>query len=296
MLITGASGQLGRELTAAAPADSPVCALARRDLDITDTDAIAGVLEATAPDVVINAAAYTAVDRAEHERARAFAVNERGAANLARVAAHRDIRLIHVSTDFVFDGQQARPYEPGDTPNPLGSYGESKLAGEASILDALAERALIVRTGWVYSAHGRNFVDTMLRLMHEKEALRVVCDQVGTPTWAAGLASVLWVAAGSRVNGILHWSDAGLASWYDFAVAIQEEASAVGLLEQAIPIAPVSTAQYPIPAQRPPFAVLDKGATTSALGQCPEHWRVSLRKMMQELRRDAPSAHDEGTR
>lgn len=283
VLITGASGQLGHELVAAAPERMHVCAFGRDDLDITDTAAIAERFEAAAPDVVINAAAFTAVDRAEHERARAFAVNENGATNIAAAAALRDARLIHVSTDFVFDGRQATPYSPADPPNPLGVYGESKLAGETGVLRELGQRALIVRTAWVYSGHGHNFVNTMLRLMREKDELRVVCDQIGTPTWAGGLARTLWAAVESDASGVLHWSDAGVASWYDFAVAIQEEGLAAGLLDRAIPIFPIRTAEYPTPARRPACAVLDKGAAMVALGQRPEHWRVALREALQEL-------------
>lgn len=280
VLITGAHGQLGLELVAAAPEGVQVTALTREALDITDARAVSARVAEAAPDAVINAAAYTAVDRAESERERAFAVNEVGAVNVATAAVRHGARLIHVSTDFVFDGRQSTPYEPSDAPNPLSVYGASKLAGEAGVRRQAGERALIVRTAWVYSAHGHNFVGTMLRLMAEKDELRVVCDQIGTPTWAAGLATALWAALETDARGVRHWTDAGVASWYDFAVAIQEEGQAAGLLDRAIPIVPIRANEYPTPAPRPACAVLDKSDAIDTFGQRPMHWRAALRRML----------------
>jgi dTDP-4-dehydrorhamnose reductase len=259
-------------------------ALNHDDLDVTDGDVVSKTIETLHPVLVINAAGYTAVDKAEEERDLAFAVNSEGARHLARAARGSEARMIHVSTDFVFDGEQGRPYRPDDEPNPLGTYGASKLEGERAATRELGDALLILRTAWVYSEHGHNFVKTMLRLMRERDTLRVVADQAGTPTWGNGLAQALWGAAHLGLTGVHHWTDAGVASWYDFAVAIQEEASAMGLLETAIPIDPISAAEYPTPAQRPAYSVLDKTDTWRALGYKSAHWRIALREMLCQLK------------
>jgi dTDP-4-dehydrorhamnose reductase len=189
-----------------------------------------------------------------------------------------------VSTDFVFDGTQSHPYLPTDRTNPLGVYGASKLAGEQLALAAYPEGLAIVRTAWLYSAFGNNFVTTMLRLMGERERLGVVADQVGTPTWTCGLAGALWQMCRVQPKGIHHWTDAGVASWYDFAVAIQEEGLACGLLAREIPIQPINTVDYPTSARRPAYSVLDKTETWAALGMTPPHWRVALRRMLLEYK------------
>lgn len=284
ILLVGAQGQLGWELQRTAPAGLTLHALDRAALDITDAAAVQACVEALRPGLIINAAAYTAVDRAEQEPALAYAVNRDGPAHLAAAAAACGARLVHVSTDFVFDGTLGRPYRPEDPVKPLGVYGASKAAGEAAVREALGGAALILRTAWVYSAHGANFVKTMLRLMRERERLGVVADQVGTPTWARDLARALWRAAELGLTGTHHWTDAGVASWYDFAVAIQEEALALGLLTRPIPIDPIATADYPTPARRPAYSVLDKTAFWTALGRPAGHWRVGLRGMLKELR------------
>ena len=178
----------------------------------------------------------------------------------------------------MFDGTFSRAYRSGDERNPVSVYGRSKAAGE----DFAGDDALIVRTAWVYAAGGANFVRTMLRLMREKDALSVVADQIGAPTWAPGLAASLWALSDRGATGIYHHSDAGVASWYDFAVAIQEEALALGLLDRRIPIAPISTEQYPTPARRPPFSLLDSSGTRELLGDGHTHWRVNLRRMLEE--------------
>jgi len=283
VLVTGAGGQLGRELQLTAPEGQELIALSSALLDITDGKQVENALAGHEPAVIINAAGYTAVDKAESERDRAQAVNGLGPDLLARAAVARGIRLIQVSTDFVFDGAKGSPYLPDDPPNPLGVYGETKLAGERAVM-AADPGALVVRTAWVYSVHGHNFFNTMLRLMRERSSLSVVADQVGTPTWAKGLAQALWRAVElPRMQGLHHWTDAGVASWYDFAVAIQEEAHAWGLLDKAIPIRPIQTQDYQTPARRPSFSVLDKTATWAALGLTPPHWRVALREMIQSL-------------
>jgi dTDP-4-dehydrorhamnose reductase len=284
VLLTGANGQLGWELQRHAyELNQPLHALDRQQLDVSDAEAVANTANRLRPDVIINAAAYTAVDRAEEEPECAYAVNRDGPANLARAAREYGASLVHISTDFVFDGAKGVPYRPEDDPQPQGPYGASKLAGERAIREIMEHRALIVRTAWVYSAHGNNFVKTMLRLMSSRDEVRVVDDQIGTPTWARGLADCVWRAVQSELNGTYHWTDAGAASWFDFAVAIQEEALSLNLLEKAIPVRPIPTVDYPTPARRPNYSVLDKSATWKALNHTAPHWRESLRSMLSQL-------------
>jgi dTDP-4-dehydrorhamnose reductase len=284
VVIAGADGQLGRELQCTVPVGVHCLGLNRAQLDIIDTASIHRCLRELQPAWLLNAAAYTAVDRAEQEEALARRVNAGGAANLAAACAERGMRLLQVSTDFVFDGESGRPYGIDAAPAPLGAYGRSKLAGEQAVISALPE-ALVLRTGWVYSRFGSNFVKTMLRLMSERETLAVVCDQVGTPTWGRGLAQAVWAAvARPQLNGIYHWSDAGVCSWYDFAVAIAEEGLAIGLLPHAVTVTPIPASDYPTPARRPPFSVLDKQRSWRDLDLPPRNWRVQLRAMLQDLK------------
>jgi len=278
VLVTGADGQLGKALLRSEPAGWAVTGTVRADLDLADPDAIAARISTETPDLVVNAAAYTAVDRAESEEATAHAINAAAVAALSAALAKSGGRLAHVSTDFVFDGMSARAYRPDDRRNPLSAYGRSKAAGE----DALGSDALLVRTAWVYAAGGTNFVRTMLRLMRERDEVRVVADQIGAPTWATGLAKTIWGLLGAHARGTFHHSDAGVASWYDFAVAIQEEALAIGLLDRQVPVLPIATTDYPTPAARPAFSLLDSSATRALLKDQPVHWRVNLRRMLKE--------------
>jgi dTDP-4-dehydrorhamnose reductase len=283
-LVLGGAGQVARAVAQAVPADHSVVAKSRGELDITDATAIARALDSIRPDWLVNAAAYTAVDLAENHREQAIAINDTAVGTLAQAASRAGCRLLHLSTDFVFDGRSNIAYLPTDAPNPLSAYGVSKLGGERRVLTGDGS-GIVLRTAWVYAAAGRNFALTMLRLMAEREQVKVVCDQIGTPTWAAGIASAIWglidvVAA----PGLYHWTDQGVASWYDFAVAIQEEALARGLLTRAVPILPISTAEYPTRARRPAFSVLNSDAT-HALTKLPgHHWRHNLRNMLDELR------------
>ena len=284
--MVGAGGQLGRELVATVPAAVEVIAADHGRLDVTDANAVRALILRERPHVVINAAGYTAVDRAETDQGTAFAVNARGPANLARGAVEAGARLVHVSTDFVFDGAQSTPYATDATPNPLNAYGRSKLEGERSVGAIAGGASVVIRTAWVYSVHGSNFVKNMLRLMDERGELGVVVDQVGTPTWARGLAKALWAAASlPGVRGTLHWTDAGVASWYDLAVAVQEEALAAGILRGAAAVRPIRTESYPTPARRPAYSVLDKGQSWATLGMTPPHWRTALRQMLGEVGR-----------
>jgi dTDP-4-dehydrorhamnose reductase len=284
-LITGANGQLGWELQRTRPDDWQIIALNRSELDITDRGAVTAVLQKHRPDLVINTASYTAVDKAESEKDAAYEINATGAANIASAAENSGARLIHVSTDFVFDGTKSEPYLPGDMTSPINTYGATKLAGEKSTLRETMHKALILRTGWVFSSHGSNFVKTMLHLLEHKDKISVVADQIGTPTWARGLAKAIYHFADiPDVHAIYHWTDAGVASWYDFAVAIQEEAHRLGILQSLISIKPIRSEDYPTAAKRPPYSVLDKTATWQTLGYTAPHWRVSLRRMLEEVK------------
>ena len=284
VLIVGKNGQLGRELVVRAPQGWQVTALGSADLDIRNREAVSRVIDELQPELVINGAAYTAVDRAESDPEAAYAINGHGVAYLAEAAKMVGARFIHVSTDFVFDGRNSTPYLPRDRTNPVSVYGASKLEGERLAAAFCGTAALILRTSWLYGAHGQNFVTTMLKLMAEREVLRIVADQIGTPTWTGGLADAIYAFAEMEASGIQHWSDAGVASWYDFAVAIQEEALAIGLLARVIPVEPIRSEEYPTPARRPAYSVLDKTESWRLLGTPAPHWRVNLRKMLEELK------------
>ena len=284
MLITGSAGQLGRELVRAGRPGWTVSAHDRRTLNIGDAAQVVSVIERERPDVIVNAAAYTAVDRAESDGMAAELVNARGAGIVAQAAERMGARLVHLSTDFVFDGSHGSPYLVTDTPNPINVYGRTKLEGERAVL-ANCARAVVLRTAWLYSTCGSNFVLTMLRLMSERDSLGVVGDQIGSPTWTRSIGDAIWRLAGrSDVLGLHHWTDAGVASWYDFAVAIQEEALKLGLLQREVQVRPISTSAYPTAARRPPYSVLDKRDTWEALGVVAAHWRASLRQMLAEMR------------
>ncbi len=278
VLITGANGQLGGALQRTAPAHADLNAIDVDDVDFTEDAMLRARLVVESPDILINAAAYTAVDKAESDEGLAQAINADAVAIMAEEMEAQGGRLVHISTDFVFDGQSARAYRPEDPRAPISAYGRTKAAGE----DHLRPSDLLVRTAWVYEAGGANFVRTMIRLMKERDELNVVADQIGSPTWATGLARTIWGLIEAGVNGTYHHSDAGVASWYDFAVAIQEEALELGLLSRPIAIRPISTADYPTPAARPAFSLLDCSKTRQTLGDQHIHWRTNLRSMLKE--------------
>jgi dTDP-4-dehydrorhamnose reductase len=284
VLVVGAGGQLGQELQRTSGPDIECLPMTRAQLDIADLAAVTQCLAAVAPQLVINAAAYTAVDKAESEVDAAQRGNVAGPLALAQACAQQGVRLIHISTDFVFDGSASQPYKPDAATAPLGEYGRSKRAGELAVQSVLPQ-ALILRTGWVYSRYGSNFVKTMLRLMSERDDLAVVADQVGTPTWAHGLAEAVWAsAARPQLSGIYHWSDAGVCSWYDFAVAICEEALALGLLARTVNIRPIAAIEYPTPACRPAYSVLDKSDSWRDFALAGVHWRQQLRAMLEDYK------------
>jgi len=284
VIITGKGGQLAWELEKLIPATYDVLCVGRNELDITDRNAVNEFINNQKPELVINAAAYTAVDKAEEEIELAYGVNEKGVQYLAQACQKVNARVLHVSTDFVFDGSSTQPYVTDAVPSPINIYGASKLAGDIALQTLLPKNSVIVRTAWVYSAHGNNFVKSMLRLMEEKSKLGIIYDQIGTPTWAKGLAQWLWtIAEKSEVKGIYHWTDAGVASWYDFAIAIQELGVEKGLLKKTIPVLPIPTSAYPTPAKRPAFSVIDKSTAESVSGITTIHWRKQLSIMMDEL-------------
>lgn len=287
VLITGANGQLGYALQKTAPlfigedkTTVQVIALTRAECDLSQPDALAAILNSYQPDAVINAAAYTAVDKAETDQVLANTVNALAVIAIARWCEQQQIPLIQVSTDFVFDGKKSSPYLPDDHTNPLGVYAQTKCAGERAALENCTS-SYVVRTGWVYCEQGANFAKTMLRLGAERASLGVVADQVGTPTYAVNLAQMIWKLLSLRPEQkIFHFSDAGVASWYDFAVAIFNEAKAQNILAAVPQVKPIATSDYPTPAQRPAYSVLDKQQTWSLLSIAPDHWRNALSQML----------------
>ncbi|HSF12904.1 MAG TPA: dTDP-4-dehydrorhamnose reductase, partial [Erythrobacter sp.] len=244
----------------------------------TDSAMLTARLVVEAPDVIINAAAYTAVDKAESEEALARAINSVAVATMVEAMAGTGGRVVHVSTDYVFDGHSAQPYVTLAERNPQSVYGRTKAEGE----DHLRAEDLLVRTAWVYEVGGANFVRTMIRLMNERDELSVVADQTGAPTWATGLARTIWALVEKGATGTFHHCDDGVATWHDFAVAIAEEAHALGLISRIPTIRPITTAEYPTPARRPAYSLLDCSATRALLGDTPVPWRDNLRLMLKE--------------
>jgi dTDP-4-dehydrorhamnose reductase len=287
VLLLGARGQVGRELQRRIPRGTQLVARDKDELDISDQGAVFETVREQSPELIINAAAYTAVDEAESDRDAAFAVNSTGARNLALAARDTTCRLVHISSDFIFDGKQGRPYRPGDEAHPLSAYGRSKLDGEEAVTSICGSSAVTVRSSWIYSEFGGNFVKTMLSLLQHRTKLGVVSDQIGCPTWAGSLAGALWeLTVRPEISGIVHWTDAGVASWFDFAVAIQEIALELGLLESKIPIEPISSEAYPTPAVRPSYSVLDTSEIRDRLTTVQPHWRDALHQMLERMTKE----------
>jgi dTDP-4-dehydrorhamnose reductase len=287
ILLTGKNGQVGWELQRALLPLGSVAAFGHRELDLADAAAVRRKLDEVRPDAIVNAAAYTAVDKAESETELANAVNVAAPALLAQEAARRDALLIHYSTDYVYDGAKAAPYVETDRANPLGAYGRSKLAGEAGIRASGCDH-LIFRTSWVYAARGANFLRTILRLAAEREELRIVADQVGAPTWARLIAEATAHAlrqamqersGGTFDSGVFHLAAAGETSWHGFASAIV--AARGGLRVKAV--TPIATAEYPLPAPRPANSRLDTHAFRARFGLALPDWRDCLQLCLEEL-------------
>jgi dTDP-4-dehydrorhamnose reductase len=290
VLLTGREGQLGTALQASLPEGGILIATGRSELDLADHAACRQAVRDHRPDWVLNAGAYTAVDRAESEADQAMAINAGAPQAFAEALRDTGGRLLQVSTDFVFNGAQGSPYQPDQALDPLGVYGATKAAGETAALALPGARVL--RTSWVYGPVGKNFCLTMLRLHAAKaaagEPLGVVADQVGCPTATHTLAAACWraIGIGADADGprILHWSDAGAASWYDFAVAIGELGVAAGLLERAAEVSPLTTADYPTPARRPSYSLLDCSSSRLTLALDPVHWGAALAEVLEGLR------------
>lgn len=298
ILLIGGAGQVGQELQKTLPPWGKVTSVSRDTLDLTQPDHLRQVIQSVQPNLIVNAAAYTAVDKAETEIDLAQSINAEAPTVMAEEARKLGAGLIHISTDYVFDGYKNTPYTETDSPNPLGSYGKSKLLGEARI-SQIADRApdfryAILRTAWVYGSQGKgNFVKTMLRLGAEREEVRVVADQVGTPTWSTEIARSIAAlspyfletnGASQQIapSGIYHFTNSGVTSWYDFAVAVFEEAAALGFPLKVQRVVPIATAEYPTPTQRPAYSVLSCQKISKIL-QVPPQWRQSLRPMLTEL-------------
>ena len=277
VLITGAQGQVGAELVKTAPTEFKTIGLGSKQLDITNQQHIQSALAKYKPDLIINAAAYTAVDKAESDADTAFAVNEQGVAWLAQAANAAHIPLFHISTDYVFDGTANTPYTETDPANPQSVYGASKLAGEQALASTLSQH-IILRTSWVFGATGNNFVKTMLRLAAERDELSVVADQHGCPTSAQ-----LYADQGSLPWGTYHFSNAPACTWHDFAGEIFEQAVNIGLLDKTPTLHPITTAEYPTPAQRPAWSVFDCSKIEHLLQRKTQHWRQQLSELLKEF-------------
>jgi len=284
VLLTGGSGQLGFELKRQMPSGFSLTAPTSKQLDICNTGQVKETLHELNPHLIINAAAFTAVDKAEQERGQAFAVNESGVKHLAQ----SDVPIVHLSTDYVFNGQLKRPYNEEDKPAPLNTYGQSKLAGEKA-LAAVNPHHLILRTGGLFGVHGNNFVKAIVYKAQNRQSLAVVDDQFSTPTPAHALAKAIWQLArhyreqGKLPWGIYHFGGQPAVSWYEFAVTIVEQALILGLLKQRPEIIAIKSADYPSAVRRPRHSALDSGLLQHRLGISPPDWRDGLRQMLAQL-------------
>jgi dTDP-4-dehydrorhamnose reductase len=288
ILLTGITGQVGQELQQTLTSVGEVISVSRQDLDLSQTTQISAKIAEIKPNVIVNAAAYTAVDKSETETELAMAINANAPKAIAQAAQDIGARLIHISTDYVFNGQHHTPYLETDKTDPLGIYGKSKLLGEIGVQEN-CDTHIILRTAWVYGSRGHgNFVKTMLRLGKDREELKVVADQIGSPTWSYDIAVAITQLLNkseqdTSIQGIYNFTNSGVASWYDFAVAIFEEAKQLGFPLKIARVIPITTAEYPTPTQRPAYSVLSKVKITETLGVHPPHWRDSLRKMLYEM-------------
>ena len=284
VLLIGTTGQVGSELQQTLPTIGEVVSLSRSELDLCDRQEVFRQISKNKPDIIVNAAAYTAVDKSETEPELAMAINAHAPKAIAIAANEIDAKVLHISTDYVFDGQNCTPYRESDPTNPLGVYGKSKLLGEQGV--RVCDRHIILRTAWVYGARGHgNFVKTMLRLGAQREELKVVADQIGSPTWSYDIAGAIANLLSKSIedpsiNGTYHFSNSGVASWYDLAVATFIEAKRLGFPLKVDRVLPISTAEFPTPTQRPHYSVLSKAKIVETLGVYPPHWRESLKRML----------------
>jgi len=288
-LVTGEKGQLGKEVVLALQAEKQkVIGISREQLDLAEPEQVADKIVSYRADWVINCAAYTKVDKAEEEQALAFKVNRDSAKAIAKGVSKYGGRLLHVSTDFIFDGQQSHPYSEEDTANPLGIYGQSKWEGEQAVREILPD-AVILRTSWVYGIHGHNFVKTILRLASERDELRIVDDQIGTPSWTVDIAQAILSLTKKDVKGVFHFTNEGVASWYDFAIEIVSIARNLGFPIRARSITPISTSEFPLPAKRPSYSVMRKMKIRQSLDFPIPCWRDSLIAMLEQIKASSSS-------
>jgi dTDP-4-dehydrorhamnose reductase len=285
--LIGADGQVGQELQHTLSPLGELLLFNRQSLNLSQPENISAILEPLQPNFIINAAAYTAVDKAESEPELAHRINAIAPTQLAKIAQSLKAQLIHISTDYVFDGTKGSPYQTNDLTHPTSVYGQSKLEGEQGI-QANCQNYWILRTAWVYGTYGKsNFVKTMLRLGAEKSEIKVVADQIGTPTWAKSIAEAIAALINTKQtqaapSGIYHFTNSGVASWYDFAIAIFEEARQLNIPLNIEQVLPITTADYPTPAKRPHYSVLALQDILPFLNPPPLHWRSALRLMLQE--------------
>lgn len=281
IIVTGANGQLGteiRQLKNSFPQYNFVF-VARDELDITDADSVNSIFNSSSPSYCINCAAYTAVDKAETDLEQAYKINSKATENLAIACREHNTRFIHISTDYVFDGTASSPYTEESRTNPVSIYGKSKLEGEQKAIKANPD-SVIIRTAWVYSQFGKNFVKTMLRLMNDKPEIGVVSDQLGSPTYAADIAMAIMkiISSGDWYPGIYHFSNQGVISWFDFATAIKE------LSGSNCQVNPITTAQYPTPAKRPAYSVMGSQKISSTYNIQLIYWKESLQTCFQRIK------------
>lgn len=285
VLLIGAKGQVGQELQVTLQSLGEVISIGREELDLTNSEKIGQLIREIHPDYLVNAAAYTAVDKAETEPDLAYSINAIAPKIMAESAEKIQAKFLHISTDYVFDGRKNTPYLETDLTNPLGVYGQSKLRGEEEI-KTVNSQAIILRTAWVYGSYGKsNFVKTMLRLGKEREELKVVVDQVGSPTWSKDIATAITHLLINVDNppGIYNFTNSGVASWFDLTKAIFEEAKISGISLKIQRVIPITTAEYPTPAVRPAYSVLSGQKISQQLGYIPPYWRDSLKAMLNQL-------------
>tara|TARA_R110002072_G_scaffold1598_8_gene13678 strand:- start:2015 stop:2917 length:903 start_codon:yes stop_codon:yes gene_type:complete len=286
VLVIGANGQLGQCLKVQPPVDLDIKFANKLDLDLADRGSIRAAFDEIKPDYVVNCAAYTNVDGAENDRDAAANVNHFGVMDLANLCSERRIKVIHISTDFVFDGKSRKPYHPDDICSPVGVYGQTKLLGEVALAQIMPEDTMIIRTSWLYSEFGSNFVKTMLRLFETKESFRVVHNQQGSPTYAMGLAELIWHVLDTRQfsPGVYHWCDKGVTTWYDFANEIGQRALNKGLISSKGAAFPILSSEYPTAAERPMYSALYCYPTLkryTKIRQLP--WQDQLSRMLDAL-------------
>ncbi len=284
VLLIGANGQLGKEIVDSKPDGAILASITHQDLDIRNKEVLIEIAELFNPTIIINASAYTNVEKAETDQVTAINVNHKGAGNIAETARFVKARMIHISTDYVFSGNHNTPYTTKDSTSPINVYGESKVLGETAVLNKLGNNCLIIRTSWLYSKYGNNFVKNILRKLRNEDFISIVGDQIGTPTHAKSLANIIWKSlAYPEFNGIQHWTNSGIASWYDFAIAIQEEMNLINLNYSKTKIVSVKTKEYPTIATRPMYSILDKTDSEKVFGQS-IHWRTDLRNMLSSIK------------